>query len=214
MNKTSLKFGMMMLAAASLASCTMQKRYHNSGWNVEMSLFKKEQKSTPAPKPAPRVAAQQAPVKQVEAPAAVATTVVEAPALVTTVTAPAKAQVNDPAVAVAQVSKVSVKKHAVMPVRAVAKVITAAAKSVKQEYNAPAQKQAVTATAAGGKSWLVALLLALFLGGLGIHRFYLGYTWQGVVQLLTGGGFIIWALIDLIRILVRDLGPKDGDYID
>lgn len=48
MNKTSLKFGLMMLAAASLASCTMQKRYHNSGWNVEMSLFKKEQKSTSA----------------------------------------------------------------------------------------------------------------------------------------------------------------------
>lgn len=214
MNKTSLKFGMMMLAAASLASCTMQKRYHNSGWNVEMSLFKKNQKSAPVAKPEARVAAQQAPVKQVEAPAAVATTVVEAPALVTTVTAPAKAQVNDPAVAVAQVSKVSVKKHAVMPVRAVAKVITAAAKSVKQEYNAPAQKQAATATATGGKSWLVALLLALFLGGLGIHRFYLGYTWQGVVQLLTAGGFFIWAFIDLIRIILRDLKPKDGDYTD
>ncbi len=64
------------------------------------------------------------------------------------------------------------------------------------------------------KSWIAALLLCFFLGYLGIHRFYLGYTWQGVVQLLTLGGFGIWALIDFIRILVRDLYPKYGDYVD
>jgi len=67
---------------------------------------------------------------------------------------------------------------------------------------------------AGGKSWMVSWLLALFLGGLGIHRFYLGYTWQGVVQLLTGGGLFIWAFIDFIRILIRDLKPNGGDYTD
>lgn len=65
---------------------------------------------------------------------------------------------------------------------------------------------------AGSKSQLVAVLLAFFLGGLGIHRFYLGYTWQGVVQLLTLGGCGVWALIDFIRILIGDLGPKDGNY--
>ncbi len=65
---------------------------------------------------------------------------------------------------------------------------------------------------ASGKSQLIALLLVLFVGGLGIHRFYLGYTWQGVVQLLTLGGLGIWALIDLIRIITGDLQPKDGSY--
>jgi TM2 domain-containing membrane protein YozV len=65
---------------------------------------------------------------------------------------------------------------------------------------------------AGGKSQLVALLLCFFLGGIGIHRFYLGYTWQGVVQLLTLGGCGIWALIDFIRIIIGDLQPKDGTY--
>lgn len=68
------------------------------------------------------------------------------------------------------------------------------------------------APAGGDKSQTVAWLLALFLGGLGIHRFYLGYTWQGVVQLLTAGGCGIWALIDFIRILTGSLQPKDGSY--
>lgn len=63
-----------------------------------------------------------------------------------------------------------------------------------------------------GKSQLAALLLCFFLGGLGIHRFYLGYTWQGIVQLLTLGGLGIWVLIDFIRICTGDLKPKDGEY--
>lgn len=62
------------------------------------------------------------------------------------------------------------------------------------------------------KNWLAALLLCFFLGGLGIHRFYLGYTWQGIVQLLTGGGCGVWALIDFIRIIMKTLKPKNGDY--
>jgi TM2 domain-containing membrane protein YozV len=65
-----------------------------------------------------------------------------------------------------------------------------------------------------GSSWITALLLCFFLGGLGVHRFYLGYTWQGIVQLLTLGGLGIWSLIDLIRIIIKDLQPKDGEYTD
>lgn len=64
----------------------------------------------------------------------------------------------------------------------------------------------------GNKSWIAALLLCFFVGTLGIHRFYLGYTWQGIVQLLTLGGLGIWTLIDFIRIIIKDLKPKDGDY--
>ena len=74
------------------------------------------------------------------------------------------------------------------------------------------QKKAKKAYAGGGKSQLTATLLCFFLGGLGIHRFYLGYTWQGIVQLLTLGGLGIWALIDFIRILTGSLQPKDGEY--
>ena len=68
------------------------------------------------------------------------------------------------------------------------------------------------AIAGEGKSQIIAAILAFAIGGLGIHRFYLGYTWQGVVQLLTAGGCGVWALIDLIRICTGDLQPKNGNY--
>jgi len=70
----------------------------------------------------------------------------------------------------------------------------------------------VAAAPAEGKSQITALILCAVIGGLGIHRFYLGYTWQGIVQLLTLGGCGIWALIDFIRIATGDLQPKDSTY--
>ncbi|MFT4661217.1 MAG: TM2 domain-containing membrane protein YozV [Flavobacteriales bacterium] len=66
----------------------------------------------------------------------------------------------------------------------------------------------------GGKSQLVALLLVILIGGLGIHRFYLGYIGIGIIQLLTLGGCGIWALIDLIMIITGDLKPNGGEYTD
>jgi TM2 domain-containing membrane protein YozV len=63
-----------------------------------------------------------------------------------------------------------------------------------------------------GKKQLLALLLCIFAGTLGIHRFYLGYTGLGILMLLTGGVCGILFIIDLIRIVTGDLKPKDGDY--
>ncbi len=73
-------------------------------------------------------------------------------------------------------------------------------------------KSAAAATPSGEKSQLTALLICFFLGGLGIHRFYLGYTAIGIIQLLTLGGCGIWALIDLIMIITGDLKPNGGSY--
>ncbi|WP_333617703.1 TM2 domain-containing protein [Dietzia sp.] len=69
------------------------------------------------------------------------------------------------------------------------------------------------------KSYAGAALLAFFLGGLGVHNFYLGYTGKGVAQLIItilgfvttiiGVGFLlllavwIWAFIEFILILCR-----------
>jgi hypothetical protein len=61
------------------------------------------------------------------------------------------------------------------------------------------------------KSYMTALLLSIFLGGLGVDRFYLGYTGLGIVKLLTLGGCGIWSLIDLVLIAMRNLNDSDGN---
>lgn len=60
------------------------------------------------------------------------------------------------------------------------------------------------------KSKVVALVLSIFLGELGIDRFYLGYIGTGILKLITCGGFGIWWLIGLIMIATGKLKPKDG----
>ncbi|MEI6409685.1 MAG: TM2 domain-containing protein [Bacteroidota bacterium] len=64
-----------------------------------------------------------------------------------------------------------------------------------------------------GKDWLTTLLLCIFLGGLGIHRFYTKHTGIGVIQLLTLGGCGIWALIDLIQIITDKFKDADGNKL-
>jgi len=68
------------------------------------------------------------------------------------------------------------------------------------------------------KSKVAAALLAFFLGCLGIHNFYLGYTGRGLAQLLItvltlGYGVIvtgIWAFIEFILILTGSIKDKFG----
>ncbi|GHD44830.1 TM2 domain-containing protein [Streptomyces longwoodensis] len=61
------------------------------------------------------------------------------------------------------------------------------------------------------KSKIVAGLLQIFLGGLGIGRFYVGSVGVGVAQLLTCGGLGIWSLIDGILFLTsNDRTDKQG----
>lgn len=60
------------------------------------------------------------------------------------------------------------------------------------------------------KKRLVALLLCFFLGGLGVHRFYVGKAGSGVAQILTLGGLGIWVLIDFIMIICGSFKDKNG----
>lgn len=88
----------------------------------------------------------------------------------------------------------------------------------------------------GERSKWVGAILAFFLGGFGIHRYYLGYKKQGIMQSCSILGLIagsvcmydegvfalaipcfiysaamgIWALVDFVRILTGSLLPVDG----
>ena len=85
-------------------------------------------------------------------------------------------------------------------------------------YQPPAYQQPM---AAGGvpavgpdgtplKSKMVAGLLGIFLGGFGVHNFYLGNTNKGIIQivvtLVTCGIGAIWGTIEGILILVGNQG--------
>lgn len=68
-----------------------------------------------------------------------------------------------------------------------------------------------------GKNRIVVGLLALFLGCLGVHNFYLGYTNKGLTQLLVSvvGGIVscgiatlameIWAFVEAIQIFTGSI---------
>ncbi len=94
--------------------------------------------------------------------------------------------------------------------------LTRTQKRQLRKVNRKIKKAERKAASAGGgdKNWTTALILSILLGGLGVDRFYLGYIGLGILKLVTLGGFGVWALIDLIMIATRKLGPKDGSYTD
>jgi len=60
------------------------------------------------------------------------------------------------------------------------------------------------------KDWLVTLLLSIFLGTLGVDRFYLGQTGLGILKLLTCGGAGVWVLIDIILVATDKMRDDRG----
>ena len=59
-----------------------------------------------------------------------------------------------------------------------------------------------------------AILLALFLGGLGVHRFYLNKIGQGILSLLFCWTLIpaLIAIIDIIRYAMMSNATFDAKY--
>lgn len=75
------------------------------------------------------------------------------------------------------------------------------------EKKVPAEKTTEATNKKGvvEKKWFTTFLFSLFLGGIGVDRFYLGKTGTGILKLITFGGLGLWYLIDLILIATRNM---------
>lgn len=63
------------------------------------------------------------------------------------------------------------------------------------------------------KNKWVAFFLCLFLGGLGLHRFYVGKVGTGILYLFTSALLGVGWLIDLITILVGGFRDNNGQFL-
>ena len=81
--------------------------------------------------------------------------------------------------------------------------------------NAPPVAVPPVTAAVNAKSRVAACLLGIFLGGLGIHRFYLGYTGIGVIQIIvticTCGIGQIWGFVEGILIIAGAAITTDAE---
>lgn len=82
------------------------------------------------------------------------------------------------------------------------------------EMSAVASTVSTTVVASKQKDAIVAIVLDFFLGGLGVHRFYLGTkTLTGIGYILTCGG--IFGIVPLVDFIVLIIDNKDiSPYID
>ena len=63
------------------------------------------------------------------------------------------------------------------------------------------------------KDFLTTLLLCIFIGIFGAHRFYVNKQGTGLLMILTGGGFSVWWLIDLAMISAGNFKDIEGQTI-
>lgn len=211
-NSYTQKFGIAVTALALfMASCgsnaTFSKRYHNRGFNIAWGGGSDAAPAKPVTKKA-RVEAQESTIAEN---ARIENTVESTKAYVAPLSpvtaANTEVVMNQPLGFAAKATQSAVQGKAIEQKSIEHKTVVKATTKVLKQKKAMADP-------GDGKSQVIALILCIFVGVLGIHRFYLGYTMEGVLQLLTGGGCGVWALIDLIRIITGDLKPKNGDYTE
>ena len=63
------------------------------------------------------------------------------------------------------------------------------------------------------KDFITTLLICVFLGGLGVHRFFVDKMGTGVLMLVTLGGLGIWWIIDIILIVTGSFEDSEGRVI-
>jgi TM2 domain-containing membrane protein YozV len=80
-------------------------------------------------------------------------------------------------------------------------------------YRCGARQPALVPTGKTDKRILPAAILSFFFGMFGVHRFYVGKTGTGILQILTLGGLGIWWMIDFVMIVIGSFTDKEGNRI-
>ncbi len=70
-----------------------------------------------------------------------------------------------------------------------------------------------TESAVSHKSYAVTLVLAIFFGFAGFHRFYVGKVGTGLLWFLTAGMFVFGWLIDIFTVLAGNFTDKAGAWV-
>lgn len=194
-----------LLVSSCGSNVTVAKRYHSGGFNFSWgggSDADKAVAKTSTKKPVTKKIGKASAADWADEQAA---DVVEAQNTASTY-AQAALKATQTSVAIANSSEVAT----VLASRS--SVASAQQEVIKASAVAKQSVQAKKASSGPGKSQIVALVLAILVGVIGVHRFYLGYPMEGILQLLTAGGCGIWTLIDIVRIITGDLQPADGEY--
>ena len=63
------------------------------------------------------------------------------------------------------------------------------------------------------KSLLITLILCVFFGWLGAHRYYVGKTKSGLLYTFTFGCLLMGVFIDVFRIMMGNFTDENGDFI-
>lgn len=204
-----------MTLCIAFTSCTVDKRVHQSGWHVEWKNQSKQkvQKATAVTEKEEALAEVTSTPMMEEVLEQVTSTPVTTAEVTTVIAAPIELTASNTVATAA--SKKAVRtttlptvSHQQLSVPSNASSTTVNVPFHYEHLNKAAAPKAVKA----GKSQLVAFLLCFFLGGLGIHRFYLGYTGMGILYLFTAGLFGIGWLIDIILLIIPGgLTPKGSN---
>lgn len=220
------KFGIALTAVALfLASCgsnaTFSKRYHNRGFNIAWGGGADATPAKPVAKKA-RVEAE----KSVIAESPVVELQVENTASFAAPLSPISGAVTPASVLNNPVALTAKATQNVAPAKLIEKKAVDHKVMVKATTQVLKQKKAM-ADPGDGKSQVIALILFVLFGPIGIHRFYLGHRRSGllmlllcctlilpVINLFTGLVLLVWWVLDLIKLVTGDLKPVDGEYTE